>query len=138
LSLLQGAPISILQPALSTYDRNLDSIVNTIHAVGKPRILLCTQYNPFPNTALAAEGIGLLNERIGAAAARHGLAVVPVDAWFAGEEPRLISWYRTGRLEDIIQKPLFAPNPIHPNDLGHARIAQGLVPYLTEIKKPKG
>lgn len=134
LALLQGAPVSILQPALAAFERNLDSIVNTIQTVSRARILLCSQYNPFPNTPIAAEGIGLLNTHIQSAAARHGLAVVPVDSWFAGDEPRLISGYRTGRLEDLMRKPLFAPNPIHPNDAGHARIAQGLAPYLPEVR----
>ncbi|UOF92099.1 SGNH/GDSL hydrolase family protein [Fodinisporobacter ferrooxydans] len=127
VSLLQGAPETIIQDTLKTYERNLAKLVNTIRNVSSGRIIVCSQYNPFPNSPLAVEAIAALNQVIHLTAGRFHLSLAPVDAWFSGNLETWIAGYKRGRLEDILTSK--SP-PIHPNNDGHRVIAEGLIPFL--------
>ncbi|BCJ86712.1 SGNH/GDSL hydrolase family protein [Effusibacillus dendaii] len=116
--------------AAATYEQNVHQLIVYIRKWSTAPIVICTQYNPFPNTPLAVEAVGILNEAIHLAAARHQLQIAPTDTWFSGNEPQLIAGYRTGRLEDLYRRIPFGPYPIHPNNQGHLLIAQNLLPYM--------
>ena len=127
LSLARGGSPRVLETTLAAYGRHLNTLVQSIQAVSPARLVLCGQYNPFPHSPLAVQGIHSLNSITAAAAKRLGARYVPTDAWFAGREAELICGYRTGRLEDVLASPVL---PIHPNDRGHAVIARQLTPIL--------
>lgn len=127
LAIAKGAPKQLLARILKTYGRDITGIVTLVRRVSRARIVLCTQYNPFPNTPMAGEAIAALNEITAATAARIGTGLAPVHSWFEGRQNQLISGYRTGRLQDVLASPIL---PIHPNNLGHRVIAQGLEPIL--------
>jgi acyl-CoA thioesterase-1 len=125
--MLQGAPPSILKKALTNYQTDVSLLIRLIRTQTTGSILLCTQYNPFPNSPIAAAGIDALNHAIRTLAQRHSVKLVPVHSWFAGREPQLIAGYRDGKLTGVLgQKSL----PIHPNNRGHRVIAQGLLPLI--------
>ncbi|MCL6637165.1 MAG: SGNH/GDSL hydrolase family protein [Alicyclobacillus sp.] len=127
LALLHGAKPSVIKQALAGYHRNLQQLLTFLRRRGCSRILVCTQYNPFPNSPLAVQAIAALNQQTRLLAARHGALLAPADAWFAGREPALIAGYRHGRLEDVLHSPIL---PVHPNDRGHAWIATHLAPLV--------
>lgn len=127
LAIAKGAPKQLLQRSLQTYARDMAAIVGRIRSVSRARIVLCTQYNPFPNTPMAAEAVGQLNALTSTLATRLGAGLAPVHAWFEGRQNHLISGYRTGRIQDVLTSPML---PIHPNNLGHRVIAQGVEPIL--------
>ncbi|WP_040950552.1 SGNH/GDSL hydrolase family protein [Gorillibacterium massiliense] len=118
-------PLSPTQIA-ANYRRNVRNIITFIKNESRARILICTQYNPFPNSPLAAEGIGQLNRVTNELARSCGAMTVPVHAWFEGKQAELIYGYQKGKIEDALSGFL----PIHPNDRGHRVIAEGLLPYL--------
>lgn len=113
----------VLAGTIAAYGRNVAVLVTAVRNVSQGQILLCTQYNPFPHSPIAAQAIGALNEATVAAAAPLHVSVAPVHEWFAGQETALIAGYRSGRLEDARLSPRL---PVHPNDAGHAVIARGL------------
>jgi acyl-CoA thioesterase-1 len=118
---VRGVPVkTALGTLLPAYERNLERMVSLIRKNSNARIVLCTQYNPFPNSGLAVEAVGLLNGVTSETAQKLRTELAPVHEWFAKEQPALISGYRTGHLEDALR--LFC-RPIHPNDAGHALIA---------------
>lgn len=127
LSLARGGSQQVLETTLAAYGQNLHTLVQSIRAVSSARLVLCGQYNPFPHSPLAVQGIRSLNSITAAAAKRFGARYAPTDAWFAGRERELIYGYRTGRLEDVLTSHVL---PIHPNDRGHAVIARQLTPLL--------
>jgi lysophospholipase L1-like esterase len=108
------------------FTRRLDAILGFIRAMGSCHIVCCTQYNPFPNSWIAAQAIGMLNQAIAASAAKYGCLVARVDQWFSGSEPHLIYGYRSGTIEEAYRG--FAA--VHPNDRGHQVIAAGLFPLV--------
>ncbi|MGB8954487.1 MAG: SGNH/GDSL hydrolase family protein [Tumebacillaceae bacterium] len=112
-----------LAGTFAAYGRNVAVLVAAVRRVSQAQILLCTQYNPFPHSPLAAQGVGALNQATFAAASQLNVQVAPVHEWFAGQEAALIAGYRSGRLEDALRSPRL---PIHPDDAGHAVIASGL------------
>ncbi|SDG26152.1 Lysophospholipase L1 [Fontibacillus panacisegetis] len=111
---------------LSVYKRNLCSMINRIKKGSRARIVLCTQYNPFPNSPLAADWINRLNAVTNQVAQSCSVNVAPAHQWFEGKQAELIYGYKKGRIEDALSGSL----PIHPNDRGHRAIAKGLTPYL--------
>ncbi|MCL6594282.1 MAG: hypothetical protein K6T31_09925 [Alicyclobacillus sp.] len=132
LALLHGANPRVVWQALANYRRNLQQLLAILRRAGCPRILVCTQYNPFPNSPLAVQAMAALNQQTRRLAARHGALLAPTDVWFAGREPELIAGYRQGRLEDVLQSPVL---PVHPNDRGHAWIASHLAPLVNHATR---
>ncbi|WP_067623698.1 SGNH/GDSL hydrolase family protein [Alicyclobacillus acidiphilus] len=111
-----------LERSLKLYGVFLRRTIAEVRAATYAPMFVCTQYNPFPNSAIAVEGVGLLNQTIASVAASAGAHVVPTADWFAGRQAELIAGYRTGRLRDVVYRPI----PVHPNNLGHRVIADGL------------
>lgn len=126
LAMLRGAGAGTLKTSLVTYGQSLRVLITAIHQVSRAQVIVCTQYNPFPNSPIAVEGISALNEVITHTAASCGATVAPVHAWFEGNQPRWIGGYRTGTLRDA----LTGEAPVHPNNRGHRAIAAGLVPLI--------
>ncbi|GGI98615.1 hypothetical protein GCM10010885_05150 [Alicyclobacillus cellulosilyticus] len=112
---------------IAQYAARLTALAAFIRQHSAARVVLCTQYNPFPRSPAASAAVAALNRATREVAARTGCVVAPVDAWFAGQEAELIAGYRRGRLEDVW---CTGYAPVHPNDRGHRRIAAGLIPLL--------
>jgi lysophospholipase L1-like esterase len=129
LSLAKGAPTGIVPRAIRRYVRDLTSLVSGIRTVSKARIVLCTQYNPFPHSPLAVTAIEALNAMTSAVATNLRTSLAPTHAWFAGREAELIQGYKTGRLQDVLASTAL---PVHPNNVGHQVIAEGLYPFLSQ------
>ncbi len=113
---------------LRRYTQDLSLLLNQIRKLNHRRLVVCTQYNPFPNSPISTEAVAALNEAIIRTATSVHCSIAPVAEWFAGRQAQLIAGYQTGKLEDVLRLP-FAP--VHPNNLGHAVIANGLAPLLT-------
>ncbi|UHA75163.1 SGNH/GDSL hydrolase family protein [Paenibacillus sp. 481] len=118
-------PLPVQQVA-TTYSRNMHTIITRIKKESCSRIIICTQYNPFPNSPLAIEAIARLNYLTSEIARSCNVILAPVHTWFEGKQAYLIYGYRNGVIEDAMSGFL----PIHPNDQGHRVIATGLTPYL--------
>lgn len=107
-------------------ETNVIPVVREILVKAKPSmhtiLLLCTIYNPFPNSDLAARGVGDYNEMLARLATECSCELVRIDDSYQGQESELVKGYRRGALEDY----RLIKNPIHPNDLGHARIAEAI------------
>ncbi len=123
LAVLRGAPRQTLQRSLAQYGRNIASLVLAIRSVSRAPVILCTQYNPFPNSPVADEAVDALNRITAGVSSRLNARLAPVHAWFAGRQASLIAGYRTGRIEDALAT---AAVPVHPNNRGHRVIARGL------------
>ena len=128
LAISRGAPRSVLVDSLRHYARDLEFIVGTVRNVSSARIVLCTQYNPFPNTLLAVQGIQALNDLTIRSAMRLHTGLAPAHMWFEGRQQQLIYGYQSGRIQNVLHN---AGSPVHPNDAGHRVIANGLLPLLT-------
>lgn len=122
----RGVSEETVKHTLLRYGQNLARICGAIRQVSDARIVLCTQYNPFPKSPVAAKAVKGLNAVTKQTAKQFRCDVAPVHKWFAGRESELIDGYKTGRLEDAVR----GPRPVHPNDRGHAVIASGLLPYV--------
>ncbi|ARU59830.1 hypothetical protein CBW65_01250 [Tumebacillus avium] len=123
-----GQPVqTAIGGLLATYNSNLERIVTTVRQNSKARIILCTQFNPFPNSPVAVEGIAALNRVTAQTAKRLGTGLAPLHNWFEGSQPALVDGYGTGRIEDAL-RPF--RRPIHPNNAGHALIARNLASYI--------
>ncbi|QSO52497.1 SGNH/GDSL hydrolase family protein [Alicyclobacillus curvatus] len=117
---------TIVPMTLKRYGRDLTAMITAIRRVSKAKLILCTQYNPFPNSPLAAEAVASLNSVTATVASQTGCVLAPVHAWFSGQEARLIAGYRSGRIEDALRG-----NPaVHPNNRGHLVIAENLTPLV--------
>lgn len=126
LSSIKNQQQIAIKPILTPYRQNLRAILAHIKSVSDARIICCTQYNPFPNSSLAAAAIDQLNYTTIEVAQSYHAQIAPAHRWFEGKQASLIYGYRNGRLEDALSGTL----PIHPNDRGHQVIANGLIPYL--------
>lgn len=111
---------------MKEHERVMRNMIALLKQKSMARIVLCTQYNPFPASPLAVRSIAALNRATVAAARKSGVAVAPAHEWFEGRQPSLIDGYRSGRIEDALSGKL----PIHPNNRGHRVIAQGLSPNI--------
>ncbi|MBL0386110.1 SGNH/GDSL hydrolase family protein [Tumebacillus sp. ITR2] len=127
LRVLRGAPATSVEEALAQYGRHLNTLVAAVKGVCPGRIVLCTQYNPFPNSPVAVQGIQALNAITAETAKRQGVLLAPTAACIDGRAAELISGYTTGRVEDALRSPIL---PVHPNDAGHRAIADRLNPIL--------
>lgn len=114
------APWGVIERALEGYSFALRRICAVLREAEVPCVVLGTLYNPVPRSPLAMRAFNRLNEIIRDTAQREQFGLARVDAVFSGLEPALIHRYRTGRLEDL---SLPFGRPVHPNDLGHAHIA---------------
>ncbi len=123
---LRGAGLKAFPKSLSQYENDLTAILKTIRRISNTSIVLCTQYNPFPNTPAVAPVIQSLNGITRRAASQYRTEMAPIDQWFEGKQAALLAGYRTGRLEDGTAGSF----PIHPNDKGHLLIARGLLPLI--------
>ncbi|WP_239616386.1 SGNH/GDSL hydrolase family protein [Cohnella mopanensis] len=119
-----------LNRMMSDYSRNLSAILTFIKKESCAKVICCTQYNPFPNSPLAVEGINRLNRMTSEVAHRCRVAIAPVHTWFEGKQAELIYGYHKGKIEDAASGSL----PIHPNDRGHRVIATGLVRHIIPRK----
>ncbi|WHX49452.1 SGNH/GDSL hydrolase family protein [Paenibacillus woosongensis] len=126
LSALASKQVLDAKRIVARYKRNLHAILTQIQNTSPARILCCTQYNPFPNSPLAAKAISGLNQTTKEVAQSYNAKVIPTHLWFEGKQSQLIYGYRKGKIEDALGGFL----PIHPNDRGHQVIAKGLAPYL--------
>jgi lysophospholipase L1-like esterase len=117
-----AAPSRYIERSIRQYSVHLGQLLPYIHRVSRAPIFVCTQYNPFPNTAIARAGVEALNEATAFVAGRKGATIVPTASWFEGRQSSLIAGYRHGTIQDALLPPL----PIHPNDAGHHLIAEGL------------
>ncbi|GMA49575.1 lipase [Alicyclobacillus contaminans] len=124
---LQGAPAQVVSRALTRYGKDLETLIRTVRTVGKANVVVCTQYNPFPNSPIATEALSALNQVTHTVAHQTHAALAPTDAWFEGRQTELIAGYRSGRLTDALSSH---PTPIHPNNRGHRVIAEGLASVL--------
>jgi lysophospholipase L1-like esterase len=119
-SLSETAPP--IQEMMNRYKRRLDMILGLVRKMGVKHVICCTQYNPFPNSAIAVDAIRTLNQLITSSATTNHCLVARVDRWFSGNEHSLIYGYQDGNVEDVLRG--FAA--VHPNDKGHEVIASGL------------
>jgi len=126
ISMLKGADKRVIPDILSRFKHDMSKIIITVRKFSPTKIVLCTQYNPFPNSSIAIEAIAALNGITEQVAKSHHVFLAPTHRWFEGRQPQLISGYQTGRLEDAQGGTL----PVHPNNLGHQLIAQRLIPYV--------
>jgi acyl-CoA thioesterase I len=129
MGMRNGMKPALMATTLKRYGENISVLVQTIRKVSSAKIILCTQYNPFPNTPMASKTIAALNEVTCTVAARQNVRIAPSGSWFLGRERELIQGYTTGRIEEVIQSGHAA---VHPNDLGHRVIADGLYPFIRE------
>lgn len=118
--------MDIIKKALSQYHLDLNNMIRLLKQRTKAKILICTQYNPFPNSSFASAAISMLNSITATTAFGHGIKLVPIHARFTGREPALIANYTNGTLESALHTPV----PIHSNNRGHQVIASALVPFL--------
>lgn len=95
--------------------------------------MICTVYNPFPKSDLAERAISGLNALLREAAAEYSCIIVPVDEWYGGKEDALVNGFKRGELQDF----RLVRNPIHPNDKGHARIADAVFNTYMAIRKQR-
>ncbi|QMV42060.1 SGNH/GDSL hydrolase family protein [Cohnella cholangitidis] len=126
LLILKGAGTQAIPKLLSQYEHDVIAIVKDTRRLSKTSIILCTQYNPFPNAPIAVQSIQALNGITQRIAFRYRTKLASVHQWFANNQAELIAGYRNGRLEDGAAGSL----PVHPNDKGHMRIARGLIPLI--------
>lgn len=126
LLILKGAGTQAIPKLLSQYEHDLIAIVKDARRFSHGSIVLCTQYNPFPNTPVAVQSIQALNGITQRVASRYRTKLASAHQWFAGNQAEFIAGYRNGRLEDAAAGSL----PVHPNDKGHMRIARGLLPLI--------
>jgi lysophospholipase L1-like esterase len=127
--LIQYGLSSLREPAtpilemMNRFKRRFDMILGLVRKMGAKHIICCTQYNPFPNSAIAADAIGTLNQLITSSAATNRCLVARMDRWFSGNENSLIYGYRGGKVEEVLS----GSTAVHPNDKGHEVIASGLL-----------
>lgn len=104
-------------------------VLSETRRIARATVCVGTLYNPYPNTALAAEAIAAYNDLVIApAAARFGIPVTPVHAAFEGRQAELIDGYSTGVAG--VPGRYGIPYPIHPNARGHLAIAEAFAPYF--------
>jgi acyl-CoA thioesterase-1 len=119
--------------ALIGYQKNLHRLLEAVRWVSRARLVVFTQYNPFPHTAAAAAAIGGMNAITRTVARRHKALVADAALWFVGHEAQWILGYRRGRVEDVLPGD---PLPVHPNVRGHQAIADRLTALLVQAGQP--
>jgi lysophospholipase L1-like esterase len=127
LAILNGSSPNIFQTTLFQYQSNLSSMVRELRTISNARIVICTQYNPFPNNPIAVNSINSLNQITRNVAKQSGATLADTYRLFEGRQSMLIKGYKTGRYEDALR----GSPPIHPNNKGHAAIAGFLSPFIS-------
>jgi acyl-CoA thioesterase I len=122
-AILRGKDENLLALHLTRYKQNLTTMIRGIKQISRAKIILCTQYNPFPNSRIAVNGILSLNRIIKEAAASYCTDLAPIHAAFSGSEYLLIQGYNSGRIEDVFNE---ASPPVHPNNEGQ-RVAADVI-----------
>jgi acyl-CoA thioesterase-1 len=122
-AILRGKDANLLTLHLTRYKQNLTAMIRGIKQISRAKIILCTQYNPFPNSPISVNGIQSLNQIIKQAAASFCTGLAPIHTAFSGYENLLIQGYKSGRIEDVFNE---TSPPIHPNDEGQ-RVAADVI-----------
>jgi lysophospholipase L1-like esterase len=102
-------------------------MIRGIKQISSAKIILCTQYNPFPNSPIAISSIKSLNQITKAAAIYYGTELAPIHLAYSGSEALLIQGYNGGRIEDVFNG---ATPPIHPNNAGQRVAADVIYPLF--------
>jgi len=118
---------------IETLKRDLDVLMQTLGSITSAPIYLGDLYNPFPQSAEADVIIGAVNQNcLYTLADKYpGVRVVRISETLRGQEPDHIQYYKNGTVHDLKK---FWRNPIHPNDLGHSKIAEAF--YHSIISGP--
>ena len=124
-AILGGKDPNLLALMLTHYKKNLTTMVHGIKQISRARIILCTQYNPFPNSPIAISAMQSLNQITKEVAAKFCTDLAPVHTAFAGREALLIQGYNGGRIEDVFDGAI---PPIHPNNEGQRVATDVLYP----------
>lgn len=100
--------------ALKKSTENFVEIMNQIHQLkkssAKPYIIrIVNLYNPFPNEPIAAKWIKRFNQQLKTFVVKNTIAIVQIDKIFKDYETEYL-----------------ALDGIHPNDIGHERIAESI------------
>ncbi|TCS96415.1 GDSL-type esterase/lipase family protein [Hazenella coriacea] len=119
--LITGNKLEI-NKALSIYSLQFNNLLQWLGTYTSAKIYSFTLYNPFPNEPLSNQIISTLNLIIIKHSKRWNVTVVDLNKPFMNQQAKYIAGYRTGRFNDFI--PFIQQNPIHPNTLGHHKIAQ--------------
>ncbi|MGZ4106584.1 MAG: GDSL-type esterase/lipase family protein [Tumebacillaceae bacterium] len=117
--------------------KNLNDMMTTLRELTQSPVYIGDLYNPFPQSPLAATLIGAFNAQL-----VHPLAqqfdhvyIVRTSEALLGQEDRSIQYYKSGTLRDLKK---FWRHPIHPNDEGHAALAQAFYQVIREtMQKPQ-
>lgn len=128
--LLNGGDEQIIKVA----DRVYQNITEIVSIAKRPhhRFVIGTLYNPFPHSIRAEEFTDRVNKSIRLVATRHKLRIADVRRAFSGHEAKYIDGYNRGILRDM---KIF-DNPVHPNDAGHAIIAQVFLKAFQSRRRP--
>jgi acyl-CoA thioesterase-1 len=122
-AILKNRDGNLLTLMLSRYKQNLTSMIRGINQISKAQIILCTQYNPFPNSPIAVSSINSLNHITKEIAVKFNTELAPVHSAFIGHEASFIQDYNGGKIEAVFDA---ATPPIHPNNEGQ-RMAAGVI-----------
>jgi lysophospholipase L1-like esterase len=103
-----------MREALQKYESNIQTILDKLRALNPDaRLFVLEVYNPFPEDddrhAALSEWVSWVNESVAAAANRHDSDVVPVASLFQKHEKDYVN---------------LSNNDIHPNLVGHTKIAE--------------
>jgi acyl-CoA thioesterase-1 len=122
-AILRGKDANLLNLHLTRYKQNLTTMIRGIKQISRAKIILCTQFNPFPNSPIAVNGIHSLNQITKEAAACFCTGLAPIHTAYSGSEYLLIQGYKSGSIEDVFNE---SSPPIHPNDEGQ-RVAADVI-----------
>jgi acyl-CoA thioesterase-1 len=126
-AILKNRDANLLTLMLSRYKQNLATMVRGIKQISKAHIILCTQYNPFPNSPIAISSINSLNHITKEIAAKFNTELAPVHSAFIGHEASFIQDYNGGKIEAVFDA---ATPPIHPNNEGQLMAAGVIYPHF--------
>jgi lysophospholipase L1-like esterase len=116
--------VRLLSPAeTKKFARDMDELILTLRSLTAAPIFLGDLYNPFPHSELSAGLIGTVNRSYfqPLAARYRTLHLVTVSSCLRGQEEATIQYYNSGTVRDLKK---FWRRPIHPNDLGHEKLAE--------------
>ncbi len=111
-----------MEKLLQSFYPQVQQIVQKVQRHPRATMMLCTIYNPFPNSDLAVFAVEGLNDMLNRIAKQESCKLVPIHHYYGGREHALVNRFKRGELEDF----RFIRSPIHPNDLGHTRIAEAI------------
>lgn len=114
---------------------DFDEMMTTLRGLTKSPVYIGDLYNPFPQSPLAATLIGAFNAQLVHPLAERyeNVQIVRTSDVLRGQEDRSIQYYKSGTLKDL--KKLWR-HPIHPNDEGHATLAQAFYQVILQTLPP--